>query len=107
MKRELKPKERECRKCGKVKPLSQFNRLIRGAHGVRAQCKQCESDYRSARGLNVPQEPSRYEINADTIKNHMYIHFGWWESVNTSIERDQRNRDVRKYYKEEQQTNNK
>ena len=37
----------------------------------------------------------------------MYIHFGWWESVNTSIERDQRNRDVRKYYKEEQQTNNK
>lgn len=33
--------------------------------------------------------------------NHMYIHFGWWESRMTNIERDQSKRDVRKYYKEE------
>ena len=41
------------------------------------------------------------------MMNHMYIHFGWWESKITAVERDQQRRDVRKYYKEEQQTNNK
>ena len=36
--------------------------------------------------------------------NHMYIHFGWWESTKTQVERDQKNREVKKYYIEEQNT---
>ena len=36
------------------------------------------------------------------MMNHMYIHFGWWESKMTAVERDQQRRDVRKYYKPEQ-----
>jgi len=38
-------------------------------------------------------------VNKITMRNHMYIHFGWWESRMTAIERDQQRRDVKKYYK--------
>jgi hypothetical protein len=52
--------------------------------------------------LSIPQEGVEYVLNKQTMMNHMYIHFGWWESKMTSIERDQQRRDVRKYYKPEQ-----
>jgi hypothetical protein len=52
--------------------------------------------------LNIPQEGGEYKLNKQTMMNHMYIHFGWWESKMTAVERDQQRRDVRKYYKPEQ-----
>jgi len=52
--------------------------------------------------LRVPTERSKYTLNKTTMMNHMYIHFGWWESTKTQVERDQQRRDLRKYYKEEQ-----
>lgn len=85
--------------------MDQFNKLIRGRGGRRAQCKHCDRQYSEQRGLKVPQEPSEYKLTKQTMMNHMYIHFGWWESKMTAIERDQQRRDLRKYYKEEQQTN--
>lgn len=99
MKNDLKTKV--CTKCDKEKPLDQFNKLIRGKGGRRAQCKTCDHRYREQRGLEIRQTTDKYELNKKTMMNHMYIHFGWWESRMTTIERDQSKRDVRKYYKEE------
>ena len=82
--------------------MNEFNKLIRGKGGRRAQCKTCDHQYRKQRGLQIPQTTAKYELNQQTMMNHMFIHFGWWESSRTSVERDQSQRDVRKYYKEEQ-----
>ena len=103
MKNVLKLKNKVCTKCKKERPIEQFNKLIRGRGGRRAQCKHCDRRYSEQRGLKVPQEPAEYTLNKQTMMNHMYIHFGWWESKITAIERDQQRRDVRKYYKEEKQ----
>lgn len=94
-------KTRVCSKCKKKKPLDKFSKLANGREGKRAQCKRCDHDYQAQRGLKVPQESSEYKLTRQTMRNHMYIHFGWWESSKTAIERDQAQRDVRKYYKEE------
>lgn len=48
-----------------------------------------------------------YKITAETMRNHMYLHFGFWESRITAIERDQQRRDVIKYYKTEQKAEHK
>ena len=96
-------KTKVCSKCEKEKPLDEFNKLIRGKGGRRAQCKTCDHQYRKQRGLQIAQTTTKYELNQQTMMNHMYIHFGWWESRMTTIERDQNKRDVRKYYKEEKQ----
>jgi len=82
--------------------LDQFSKLIRGRNGRRAQCKACDKRYSEERGLRIPQEGGEYKVNKQTMKNHMYLHFGFWESRFTSVERDQGRRDLRKYYKEEQ-----
>ena len=94
-------KTKICSKCNKQRPLNDFNKLIRGKGGRRAQCKTCDHQYRKQRGLQIPQTTTKYELNKQTMMNHMYIHFGWWESRMTTIERDQSKRDVKKYYKEE------
>lgn len=99
MKNDLKTKV--CSKCEKEKPLDEFNKLIRGKGGRRAQCKTCDHQYRKQRGLQIPQTTAKYQLTKQTMMNHMYIHFGWWESRMTNIERDQSKRDVKKYYKEE------
>ena len=95
-------KTKVCSKCNKEKPLDQFSKLIRGHNGRRAQCKRCDHDYQAQRGLKIPQEGGTYKLTRQTMMNHMYIHFGWWESTKTQVERDQQRRDLRKYYKEEQ-----
>ena len=93
-------KSKKCTKCKKEKPLDEFSKLIRGKNGRRAQCKKCDHQYSKERGLKIPQS-AKYELNKRTMSNHMYIHFGFWESKMTAIERDQQNRDVKKYYIEE------
>ena len=82
--------------------MNRFSKLVNGRDGRRAQCKGCDHDYQAQRGLKVPQEASDYKLTRQTMMNHMYIHFGWWESTKTAVERDQAQRDVKKYYKEEQ-----
>ena len=99
MKKDLKTKV--CSKCKKRKSLDEFSKLMRGHNGRRAQCKRCDHDYQAQRGLKIPQEGGTYKLTRQTMMNHMYIHFGWWESSKTAVERDQAQRDVRKYYKEE------
>ena len=99
MKKDLKAKV--CSKCKKQKPIEQFSKLARGHNGRRAQCKRCDHDYQAQRGLKIPQEGGTYKLTLQTMMNHMYIHFGWWESTKTSVERDQSQRDVKKYYKQE------
>ena len=96
-------KNKTCSKCKREKPLDQFNKLIRGRDGRRAQCKTCDKNYAEQRGLIIPKEGAKYELNKSTMMNHMYIHFGWWESKMTTIERNQSQRDVVKYYKQERQ----
>ena len=100
MKNDLKAKV--CTKCKKKKAIDQFSKMTRGHNGRRAQCKRCDHDYQAQRGLKIPQEGGEYKLTRQTMMNHMFIHFGWWESSRTSVERDQSQRDVRKYYKEEQ-----
>ena len=102
MKNALKPTHKICTKCKNERPIDEFNKLIRGRNGRRAQCKHCDKRYSEQRGLNIPQEGGEYKLNKTTMMNHMYIHFGWWESKMTAVERDQQRRDVRKYYKPEQ-----
>lgn len=98
----MKKTTKICSKCNNERPLDEYNKLIRGRGGRRAQCKHCDKRYSEQRGLKVPQEPENYVLDKQTMMNHMYIHFGWWESKMTAIERDQRHRDMRKYYKQEQ-----
>lgn len=102
MKNVLKPTTKVCTKCKNERPIEEYNKLIRGRNGRRAQCKHCDKRYSEQRGLNIPQEGGEYKLNKQTMMNHMFIHFGWWESKMTSVERDQQQRDVRKYYKPEQ-----
>lgn len=96
--------DRQCTKCKKTQPIKSFSKLINGRSGRRAQCKGCDKAYNSNKGLRVPLESSEYVLNKLTMFNHMYIHFGWWESTKTQVERDQKNREVKKYYIEEQNT---
>lgn len=102
MKNVLKQTHKICTKCKTERPVEQYNKLIRGRGGRRAQCKHCDKRYSEQRGLNIPQEGGEYKLNKQTMMNHMFIHFGWWESKMTAVERDQQRRDVRKYYKPEQ-----
>ncbi len=102
MKNALKETTKVCSKCKNERPILEFNKLIRGRGGRRAQCKHCDKRYSEQRGLNIPQEGGNYKLTNQTMMNHMYIHFGWWESKITAVERDQQRRDVRKYYKPEQ-----
>jgi len=82
--------------------LDAFSKMVNGREGKRSQCKECDRLDASKKGLRVPTERSKYTLNKTTMMNHMYIHFGWWESTKTQVERDQQRRDMRKYYKEEQ-----
>jgi len=100
LKEDLKTKV--CSKCKKEKNLDQFNKLIRGLDGRRAQCKSCDKQYARQRGLKIPQSGAEYKLNKTTMMNHMYIHFGFWEAKMTTIERDQQRKDLKKYYKKEQ-----
>ena len=93
---------RECTKCKTMQSLDSYSKLINGRNGRRSQCKQCDRVYNSSKGLRVPLESSNYVLNRVTMMNHMYIHFGWWESSKTQVERDQKNREVKKYYQQEQ-----
>jgi len=90
-----------CTKCKKTKPLNEFSKFIRGKHGYRAQCKRCDSDYREQRGLKIPMENMAYEVNNETMKNHMFLHFGFWESTKASAHQHIRY-EVKKYYQPEQ-----
>lgn len=94
-------KTKECSKCQKTKPLDDFAKFIRGKHGHRAQCKACDSDYREQRGLKIPMEHMEYDVNDETMKNHMFLHFGFWESNKASAHNHIR-REVKKYYQPEQ-----
>jgi len=93
---------RKCSKCNDEKPLESFSKMVNGREGKRSQCKECDRLDASKKGLRVPTERSKYTLNKTTMMNHMYIHFGFWESTKTQVERDQQRRDLRKYYKEEQ-----
>ena len=84
-----------------MKPLDDFAKFIRGKHGHRAQCKACDSDYREQRGLKIPMEHMEYDVNDETMKNHMFLHFGFWESNKASAHNHIR-REVKKYYQPEQ-----
>lgn len=37
---------KECRKCGKIKPLNEFGKDIKNSDGHRAVCKVCHNDIR-------------------------------------------------------------
>jgi len=90
-----------CTKCKKTKPLNEFSKFIRGKHGYRAQCKRCDSDYREQRGLKIPMENMAYEVNNETMKNHMFLHFGFWDLTKASAHQHIRY-EVKKYYQPEQ-----
>jgi NAD-dependent SIR2 family protein deacetylase len=94
-------KAKECSKCKKMKPIDEFAKFIRGKNGHRAQCKACDSDYREQRGLRIPMEDVEYKVNAETMKNHMFLHFGFWESKKAS-NHNHMSKELRKYYKPEQ-----
>lgn len=95
-----------CTKCKREKPIDDFAILKRLSSGRRAQCKACDSKYRGEkRGSIVPQDGDVYELNQPTMKNHMKLHFGFYESrKHTEFERMRERRDVRKYYQQEQTT---
>lgn len=77
---------RQCSKCGKEKDLEQFAKLKRGKHGRRAQCKTCDSSYRNEnKKEKMPTDGEAYRINATTMQDHFYLHFGFTERrYNTS-----------------------
>lgn len=100
MKKDLKTKV--CSKCKEEKELKHFARLTDTKSGHRPKCKTCSKEYKKERGLHIPQASEKYVVDKYTMRNHMYIHFGFWESKMTQVERDQNNRDLRKYYRPEQ-----
>lgn len=93
---------KECTKCGEVKALDRFSRLAHGKDGRRGQCKACDKAYSQKVNKRIPVDSAKYEINQQTMRNHMFLHFGFWEPQRGSMERMQDRRDIRKYYKEEQ-----
>ena len=99
LKKELE--QRKCTRCGKIKPLNHFARYVKVKNKYRSQCKKCTKDHRASRGLTIPRENTPYQLTQQTMRNHMYIHFGWWEPQRTALERHQHQMDVKKYYKEE------
>mgnify|MGYP006969454174 CR=1 FL=1 len=93
-----------CTQCKREKPIEEFAVLRRLSTGRRAQCKACDSKYRGEkRGTIAPQDGDIYELNQATMKNHMKLHFGFYESrKHTDFERMRERRDIRKYYRSEQ-----
>ena len=88
---------RVCTACEVEKPLDNFSRLYRGKLGYRSQCKACDKAYReNNQKLKVPNDNEKYEVNAITMTNHFYLHFGfserryneseWYDSKKYNIE---------------------
>jgi hypothetical protein len=78
---------KKCTKCGQEKAISEFNKFPHGKDGLRAQCKDCDKEYRkiNKRG-KMPQEGDEYVINSTTMQNHYYLHFGFTERIYTASE---------------------
>ena len=88
---------RVCTACKVEKPLDNFSRLYRGKLGYRSQCKACDKAYRENNQKHkVPNDNEKYEVNAITMTNHFYLHFGfserryneseWYDSKKYNIE---------------------
>lgn len=91
-----------CTKCRTERPLNEFANFSRGANGRRAQCKHCDKAYAQKIGKRLSTESEDYAVNQSTMRNHMYLHFGFWEPARTAMERMQDRRDIKKYYRPEQ-----
>jgi hypothetical protein len=90
---------RKCTKCGEIKPLDEYNRHESYKDGHRRQCKRCDQLYRENKG--TAKMPKKYEINDQTLRNHMYLHFGFNESFNASLSHNSLGKQMRKYYRTE------
>jgi len=95
-------KTKKCSKCKEEKELKHFARLTESKSGYRPKCKSCSKQYKKERGLHIPQDSEKYVVDKYTMRNHMFMHFGFWESKITQMERDHNNKDLRKYYRTEQ-----
>lgn len=86
---------RKCKKCQKIKDVSEFGKLPHGKNGLRSQCLECSSKYQREYRRNKAKTPSdQYVINSNTLRDHFYIHFGF----NIDYRENWRT-DYMKYYK--------
>lgn len=51
--------EKKCSRCGQVKPLAEFHKMIAGAGGVRSDCKPCHLDYMRSKYVPRVHEPEQ------------------------------------------------
>lgn len=71
---------RKCKKCQEIKEVTEFGKLSHGRDGLRSQCLECDKKYQNAyrRAKAVlPKEGEAYQLTRETMRNHMYIHFGF------------------------------
>lgn len=92
-------KEKQCTKCGTVRPVEEFAKQRSSKDGLRSQCKVCDYNYRLSKGTSAM--PDKYEVNAFTMRNHMLLHFGFWEPRNHELKSESVERQSRKYYQPE------
>lgn len=69
---------KRCSKCKQLHTLDSYAKLTRGKDGRRAQCKACDKKYRNSnKKPQMPAEDDEYTINSATMRNHLYLHFGF------------------------------
>ena len=58
--------EKQCSKCGEIKPFSEFHKDKKGTHGLRTWCKACEREYQ-----RKYHKDNRKKVNENS---HNYYH---------------------------------
>ena len=62
--------EKECTKCGEVKPFSEYNKMKCGKHGLQFKCKACDRAYYEQNKKRIIARTAKYyDDNKDKISN--------------------------------------
>lgn len=63
--------EKKCSKCGKVKPMDQYNTNRAAKDGKLAQCKQCHSAYKKSSKVKISENSTVY------FEHDPFFFFAW------------------------------
>ena len=62
---------KECTRCHKIKPVSEFYKNTRMSDGVQGKCKECERKYKQDNAEKIKKYKKQYyKDNIETIKEH-------------------------------------
>lgn len=85
------PPEIQCKKCGKIKPLSEFHKNKKSLFGVKKSCQECCSRYRKKHyKKNIKRAREYYEFNRERIQKYrkdLLKKYPWYNSWNAARSR--------------------